>query len=197
VPPLPPEYLPETIKVIVESLPKVDAPERWPIWLSAGATLLGSFGGAIVSGWVGYKGTRIAYVKAERKDKLEKIYLMLLSNHRKYLSLSQGIEQIIKNADYKPSLPKELYSLAQDASSEVVDAFGILNLMKSEYDSQINEFFEVGGEFNKGLDLMISQAGSNGKVAKIYVTSAKSALDKALEIHGRISSNLADDIKAL
>lgn len=87
MPPLLPEYLSQPIQVIVQSLPE---PTEWPVWLSSElATLIGSFGGALIGGLVAYLGTLKAHSKTLKREKGEQILV--------------GIEQCIaqiKNCDH-------------------------------------------------------------------------------------------------
>ncbi|WP_433925058.1 hypothetical protein ACN06F_09150 [Vreelandella sp. 21] len=74
MPPLLPEYLSQPVQIVVQSLPPG---EPWPIWLAAAATLLGSFGGALIGGLVAYRGTLKANSRLVRQSKLEECLTLI------------------------------------------------------------------------------------------------------------------------
>ncbi len=75
MPPLLPEYLSQPVQVAIQSLPSADS---WPVWLSAAATLLGSFGGALLGGVVAYKSTIKANSALLKRQKLEEALTIVL-----------------------------------------------------------------------------------------------------------------------
>lgn len=84
MPPLLPEYLSQPVQVAVQSIPPT---EWWPVWVAAGATLVGSFGGALVGGRVAYKSAVKANDALLRRQRLEEA-----------LSIVSEIEDEIKPA---------------------------------------------------------------------------------------------------
>ncbi|WP_404466247.1 hypothetical protein LG331_08150 [Vreelandella aquamarina] len=75
MPPLLPEYLNQPFQVAVRSLPPT---EWWPVWVAAGATLLGSFGGAWIGGRVAYRSTVKANNALLERQKLEEALALIL-----------------------------------------------------------------------------------------------------------------------
>ncbi len=82
VPPLLPEYLdqavmqslPEPIHIVIQSLPT-----DWNlICVTAAATVLGSFGGALIGGLVAYKGTMKANNSLLKRQKLEEALAIII-----------------------------------------------------------------------------------------------------------------------
>lgn len=86
MPPLLPEYLSQPVQVVVQSVPPT---EWWPVWVAAGATLVGSFGGALVGGRVAYKSAVKANDALLRRQKLEEA-LMVVSDIEEKLSPIMG-----------------------------------------------------------------------------------------------------------
>ncbi|MBS3668044.1 hypothetical protein [Vreelandella boliviensis] len=74
VPPLLPEFLSPPVQIVVQSLPPA---ESWPIWASAAATLIGSFGGALIGGLVAYRGALKANSRLVRQSKLEECLTLI------------------------------------------------------------------------------------------------------------------------
>ena len=188
MPPLLLEYLREPVQVVVQSLPDN---EIWPIYLSALATLVGSFGGALLGGWAAYKGTKKVYLESERKAKLEKIYLELFSCRRKYIDLLKGVQHVADRDDYKATLSSRLHSLACEVTAEMNDILGALHISCPEYDIQIDEFFDAGKKFHISFSAMIEEMVTDKELASSTAKQAHSELNSALRVMQVILISLA------
>lgn len=195
MPPLLPEYLPETIKVIVESLPESSNPERWPIWVSAGATLLGSFGGALLGGIVAYYSTKRVYLDSERKGRHEKIYLEVLSVRLKYIEIFNELKYLAEHASEKSSHSQHMEKLGFDANFKMHGLIGLIHVSSYQFDEKLEELIDIAVDFqSKYNSLLVELAAESDQVGNI-ASEAAAHLKKVMDILSLLLVGLSDDLR--
>jgi len=194
VPPLLLEYLREPVQVAIQSLPPSNV-DAWPVVVTALATLVGSLGGALISGRAAYKGTKRVYAETEQKSKLEKIYLELFSCRREYLDLLQGVRLVANEADYKDTLSSRLNNSAIDTRNKMNGVLSALHISCPEFDAAVDEFFEEGTKFHLSFGKMILAMPVDKKEASIHAAQAETELGSALGVMQGILTTLAKTLR--
>jgi methyl-accepting chemotaxis protein len=195
VPPWLPEYLPETIKVIVESLPKADAPERWPIWLSAGATLFGSFGGALLGGIVAYYSTKRVYLDSERKGRHEKIYLEVLSVRLKYIEIFNELKYLTEHASEKPSHSQHMEELGFEANFKMHDLIGLIHISSDQFDEKLEELIDTAADFQSKYNAFLIELVAESDQVSSIASEAAAHLKKMMDILSLLLIGLSDGLR--
>ncbi|MDW0357703.1 hypothetical protein Q8G38_00065 [Halomonas venusta] len=191
MPPLLPEYLSQPIQVIVQSLPE---PTEWPVWLSSElATLIGSFGGALIGGLVAYLGTLRAHSKTLKREKGEQILV--------------GIEQCvaqIKNCDHyrgqntiNSSMAFDDYYPKHDLEAQVDKAIkvstefiALTNLYFRSHSSQVSAVSDSLQEWRKNFINSLGKWESDSPRAQLISMPTPLARDRFKEARKKAIDSL-------